>query len=214
MSERQYTELDRFLGGLQRQLSRLAGTSAPATRESPATDKAEGTLNPSERRHAAALMRVNHAGEVSAQALYHGQALTARGEQVRRSMRQAAEEEADHLAWCARRVSELGGRTSLLEPFWYGTSFAIGAAAGLAGDAASLGFVAETERQVVEHLESHLQQLPKGDAKSRAVLEQMRADEAEHGATAMAAGGAELPGLVRRGMRLVSRIMTRGAYWI
>lgn len=157
-------------------------------------------------------MRVNHAGEIAAQALYHGQALTARNEAVRRSLLEAARDETDHLAWCEQRVRELDSRTSLLAPIWYAGSFAIGALAGLAGDRTSLGFVAETEKQVIEHLESHLHELPPDDERSRRIVEQMRADEARHGAEARSAGGRDLPRPVRELMRRTAQVMTRTAY--
>ncbi len=160
----------------------------------------------------AGLMRVNHAGEIAAQGLYQGQAATARLEQVRESMERAAEEENDHLAWCEERLAELGSRPSILNPVWYAGAFTIGAAAGLIGDRWSLGFVAETERQVVRHLDDHLDRLPEGDSRSRAILAQMKIDEQHHGAVAENAGGAALPRPVRHLMGIVSRVMTRGAY--
>jgi ubiquinone biosynthesis monooxygenase Coq7 len=159
-------------------------------------------------------MRVDHAGEIAAQALYHAQALVAREDHVRDAMRRAAEEEVDHLVWCERRLAELGGRTSLLGPLWYAGSFAIGAAAGLCGDRWSLGFVAETERQVVRHLEDHLERLPAGDLKSRAIVARMRDDESRHATAAVESGGAMLPGPVRELMRWCSRVMTGTAYWV
>ncbi len=183
-------------------------------RINPAEQQDDGPLRPNERRHVARLMRVNHSGEVAAQALYHGQALTAKLEQVRETMEKSAAEESDHLAWCEQRLLELGGRRSLLNPFWYAGSFAIGALAGIAGDRWSLGFVAETERQVVQHLDGHLDRLPEHDSRSRAILEQMREDEAEHGETARLAGGEDLPQPIPLLMNAVSTVMTRAAYWI
>lgn len=162
----------------------------------------------------ARLMRVNHAGEVAAQALYHGQALMAKDAATREWLLDAAQEEADHLAWCEQRLTELGSRPSLLNPLWYAGSFAIGAAAAAVSDRVSLGFVAETERQVETHLTDHLERLPDDDARSRVILETMRADEVRHGARAQAAGGIELPAPVRFLMRRASRVMTRTAYWI
>jgi 3-demethoxyubiquinol 3-hydroxylase len=159
-------------------------------------------------------MRVNHSGEVAAQALYQGQALTARLDQVRDKMTEAAQEENDHLAWTEARVRELGGHLSYLNPVWYLGSFLIGAAAGAAGDRWSLGFVAETEHQVVAHLDRHLARLPAQDARSRAILEQMRVDEARHATVALEAGAAALPEPVKRLMGLASQVMTRTAYWI
>ncbi len=159
-------------------------------------------------------MRVNHAGEIAAQALYQGQALTAQLDEVRDTMQQSAQEENDHLAWCESRVHELHEQTSRLAPIWYAGSFAIGALAGIAGDRWSLGFVAETEQQVVEHLERHLDQLPAEDDKSRAIVRQMKQDEAKHGHVAIAAGAAELPEPVRKLMKLISKVMTGTAYWV
>ena len=167
-----------------------------------------------ERRHVAGLMRVNHAGEVAAQGLYQGQAATARLDSVRAAMESAAEEENDHLAWCEQRLTELGSRPSILNPIWYAGAFTIGATAGLIGDRWSLGFVAETERQVVRHLEEHLDRLPMDDERSRAILEQMKIDEEHHGSTAEEAGGAKLPTPIRHLMGVVSKVMTRGAYWL
>ena len=159
-------------------------------------------------------MRVNHVGEVCAQALYQGQALTARSSTAQAALQHAADEETEHLAWTERRIEELGGRRSLLNPLWYAGSFAIGAAAGLLGDRWNLGFLAETERQVVEHLDGHLRQLPPEDEKSRAVIEEMRLDEARHATTALQHGGEPLPAPARAAMRLASKVMTKTAYWI
>lgn len=170
--------------------------------------------HPEDRRLAARLMRVNHAGEVAAQALYHGQALVARDAATREWLLEAAREEADHLAWCEQRLTELGARPSVLQPLWYAGSFAIGAAAAAVGDRVSLGFVAETERQVETHLTDHLARLPQSDARSRAILEAMRADEIVHGARAKQAGGIDLPAPIRALMRLASRVMTHTAYRI
>jgi ubiquinone biosynthesis monooxygenase Coq7 len=180
----------------------------------PAPQAAEPGLSPYEERRAAALMRVNHAGEIAAQALYHGQALVARSEATRELLLKAAREEADHLAWCETRLAELRARPSLLNPLWYVGSLTIGALAALAGDRASLGFVVETERQVEGHLDQHLGRLPPADLRSRAILQAMRSDEAAHGATARAAGGAELPTPVRALMRMTARCMTSAAYWV
>ena len=180
--------------------------------ESPTGDAADDVLDDRERRHSAGLMRVNHAGEVAAQALYHGQSLTARDAATRAAMDRAAREESDHLAWCRARLEELGSAPSRLDPLWYAGSLAIGAGAGLAGDRWSLGFVAETERQVIEHLDDHLSRLPAGDHRSRVLLERMRADEQRHATRAHAAGGAALPRIVRRAMRAASKVMTATAY--
>jgi len=184
-----------------------AAASSPAPAISP-------PLSDSDRRKSAALMRVNHSGEVAAQALYHGQSLISRSDATRDMLLRAAREEADHLAWCETRLKELDSRPSLLNPVWYCGSFAIGALAAAAGDRTSLGFVVETERQVEGHLEEHLARLPADDARSRAILNVMRTDEIGHGATAKAAGAAELPAPVRVLMRQVARVMTTAAYWI
>ncbi len=181
-------------------------------RASPADGLAEGELSTAERGHAAALMRVNHVGEVCAQALYQGQALTARDPEKRRALEQAAREEEDHLAWSADRVQELGGRLSLLNPLWYGGALAMGVAAGLAGDRWNLAFLAETERQVEAHLAGHLEQLSPGDRRTRAVVERMRVEEAGHRETALSLGAAELPEPVKDAMRLAAKVMTTVAY--
>jgi ubiquinone biosynthesis monooxygenase Coq7 len=210
---RHYTPTDRLIGSIDQALRTLFGGNS-ATRPYPAEDIGETVERPAERRRAAALMRVNHSGEVAAQALYQGQAAVATGSSTQSALAEAAREETDHLAWCATRIHELGGRTSLLNPLWYAGSFAIGALAGLAGDRTSLGFVAETERQVVEHLEGHLHRLPLTDARTRAIVQQMSADEARHGHNALTAGGAELPAIARAMMKATARIMTRAAYWV
>jgi ubiquinone biosynthesis monooxygenase Coq7 len=172
------------------------------------------SLDEQQSRHAAGLMRVNHSGEVAAQALYRGQSVTARNHSTREALMQAAREEQDHLAWCETRLSELGAAPSRLNPLWYIGSFAIGLAAGAVSDRVSLGFVAETERQVEGHLEEHLARLPQADARSRRILEAMKEDEIRHGQQATTAGGAALPALVRQAMRMTARVMTRTAYWI
>jgi 3-demethoxyubiquinol 3-hydroxylase len=210
---RQYTLADRVIAPLDQVLRTLFATTASA-RPYPAEGVAETVDRPADRREAAALMRVNHAGEVAAQALYQGQATVAASGATRASLMEAADEETDHLAWCARRIDELGGRTSLLNPLWYAGSFAIGALAGLSGDRTSLGFVAETERQVVEHLEGHLHRLPRADARTRAIIEQMSDDEERHGRNALNAGGAALPPIIGHMMRFTARVMTRTAYWL
>jgi 3-demethoxyubiquinol 3-hydroxylase len=193
---------------------RTVAAANVAARPNPAGQAPESVTEAPARRHAAALMRVNHAGEIAAQALYHGQALTARDPGVRASLLGAARDETDHLAWCEARVRELDSHTSLLAPLWYAGAFAIGAATGLAGDRTSLGFVAETERQVVEHLESHMHELPEGDERSRKIVAQMQDDEARHGSDARNAGGRELPRPVRELMRRAARIMTGTAYHV
>jgi ubiquinone biosynthesis monooxygenase Coq7 len=189
-----------------------SGAAAPAS-EGAAPDAA-APLSEAERRQSRRLMRVNHAGEVAAQALYQGQALTARNSAVAAAMRRSAAEEIDHLSWCQQRLDELQGRTSLLNPLWYAGSFAIGAVAGALGDRTSLSFIAETEKQVESHLSDHLGRLPIADRRSRAVLEQMKHDEIEHGALATSLGGRTLPFPFRMAMRLTSRLMTRGSYWL
>src|SRR5688500_15019262 len=195
--------LDSFIAELDRALRAIAGVH-DGHRPTPAGAAREADLTEDERRHAAALMRVNHVGEVCAQALYQGQALTARDARARATLEQAAREEEDHLAWSAERIRELGGRTSLLNPLWYAGSFAIGAIAGAAGDRWNLGFLAETERQVEEHLSGHLEKLPANDERTRAVVAAMRADEARHRDTALGLGAAALPRPVARAMRLAS----------
>ena len=208
---------DRGLRGIAR-VSRGSESEDPASEnpvsENPAGGIADDVLDDRERRHSAGLMRVNHAGEVAAQALYRGQSLGARDSATRTAMEQAAHEENDHLVWCRMRLEELGARPSRLDPLWYAGSLAIGAAAALAGDRWSLGFVAETERQVVEHLDDHLRRLPDGDRRSRALLGRMRDDEQRHATRARAAGGAALPPVVRYAMRAASKVMTRTAYRI
>jgi len=203
--------LDRAVVAFDRALRAVTGVHQER-RASPAEGVAEGELGLEEREHAAALMRVNHVGEVCAQALYQGQALTARDAATRASLEQAAKEEEDHLAWSADRVRELGGRLSLLNPLWYGGALAMGVAAGLAGDRWNLAFLAETERQVEEHLAGHLAQLSPEDRRTRAVVERMRAEEAKHRETALSLGAAELPSPVRDAMRLAAKVMTTLAY--
>lgn len=189
---------------------------APAVSRRPHPDQGlpEAALSEAEKRHAAGLMRVNHSGEVCAQALYQGQAITARNPEAARALMQAADEETDHLAWCERRIQELGSHTSYLDPLWYTGAFAIGVLAGALGDRWNLGFLAETERQVEGHLDGHLQRLPDNDAKSRAIVEQMKADEIRHAKTAIAHGGAELPLPVKLAMKLSAKVMTQTAYWV
>jgi 3-demethoxyubiquinol 3-hydroxylase len=204
--------LDPLIAALDRG---LRSVFAPARLSRPVPGaRSPAALPEAERRASAALMRVNHAGELAAQALYHGEAFVARSAATRDMLLEAARSESDHLAWCETRLGELGARTSLLNPLWYAASFAIGAVAALAGDRASLGFVAETERQVEGHLDEHLGRLPPSDARSRAILEAMRAEEIAHGAAAAAAGGERLPAPVCALMRQTARVMTGTAYWI
>lgn len=213
-ANRNLTLLDQLLTQADRALRTIAGNNAASTRNSPAQGIEEAELDGGETKHVAGLMRINHTGEVCAQGLYQGQALTAKLEQVRNKMQEASDEEEDHLAWCRGRLKELNSHTSTLNPLFYGASFGIGALAGLAGDKWSLGFVAETEKQVCKHLESHLQKLPSQDEKSKAILEQMKIDEAKHATTATEAGGASLPLPVKLGMTLMSKVMTKTTYHI
>ncbi len=187
---------------------------AHSVREFPDATLAEPSLTESEKKHAAALMRINHSGEICAQALYQGQALTARDPVIQERLQQAAQEETEHLAWTSKRVHDLGGHLSLLNPLWYGGSLALGAVAGLLGDKWNLGFLAETERQVGGHLQSHLDSLPPQDEKSRAVVRQMYVDETGHSEMAKEMGGAELPAPVKLLMRASSKVMTKTTYWI
>lgn len=203
---------DRLLSALNRGLARIAGPVPGTGRPPPGADAVEAAVDDRTRAHIAGLMRINHAGEVAAQALYHGQATVARDPHTRAHLLQAAREEQDHLRWCEQRLRELDDQPSRLQPFWYAGSFAIGALAGLAGDRWSYGFVDETERQVSEHLGEHLAQLPADDARSRAILEQMRVDEERHGREAREAGGRPLPEPIRVLMRQVARVMKFGAY--
>ena len=211
MSQRNLSLIDNLITGLDSALRTLSPNTQPLTREAPHAE-ANLELSEQEKRHAAGLMRVNHSGEVCAQALYQGQALTAKLPEVRKDMEHAAEEEIDHLAWCEERIKDLGGRTSVLNPIWYGLSFGIGATAGLISDKISLGFVAATEEQVCKHLEDHLVSLPEHDNKSRAVVSQMLEDEAKHAHTALEAGGVRFPGPIKAGMSLVSKAMTKTSY--
>lgn len=213
MTQRQYSLIDNCLMQFDRSLRTLIGRPE-SLRPNPAAELAEAELTPPQRRHIAGLMRINHAGEVSAQALYQAQALTARSDTTRKAMQQAALEENDHLAWCEDRIKELGSHTSYLNSFWYLGSFMIGLLAGLAGDGVNLGFVAETERQVVNHLDSHLQKIPAQDAKTQAILTQMRSDEAYHATVAMTEGAIDLPAPIKIMMGFMSKIMTGTAYYI
>jgi ubiquinone biosynthesis monooxygenase Coq7 len=212
MKQRHYTLLDRALISADNALRTVLARTPAAGRTSPGEAEPEANLSETERRHAAGLMRVNHAGEVAAQALYQGQSLGARDNTVAEKMAQAAREEQDHLAWCQQRLDELGSQPSALTPFWYVGSFAIGAIAGAVGDKWSLGFVVETEKQVVDHLDDHLRTLPSTDRKSRRVVEQMKEDELAHATAALRAGAAELPGPARLLMRITSKVMTKTAY--
>lgn len=212
MSFRQPSILDQFIGQADRALRSLTPGNLPVFNASPGDAIAEAELTDREKRHAAGLMRVNHCGEICAQGLYQGQSLTAKLPEVRKEMEHAAEEELDHLAWCEQRLDELNSHTSVLNPLWYGLSFGIGAGAGLVSDKLSLGFVAATEDQVCQHLESHLQKLPEADEKSRTIVEQMVTDEQEHGHRALEAGGYQFPKPVKAVMSLVSKAMTKTSY--
>jgi 3-demethoxyubiquinol 3-hydroxylase len=206
--------LDKIIGAADNALRTLLGGYQVTGRADPSANTAEAELTEQERKHAAGLMRINHCGEVCAQALYQGQAMTAKLPQVRQKMEQAAAEENDHLQWCADRLDKLDSHTSLLNPLWYASSLSIGAIAGKLGDKWSLGFVAETEHQVVKHLQEHLQKLPQSDEKSRQVISQMEEDEMHHANTAIEAGGAELPLPVKMAMKGMAKVMTKTVYWI
>ena len=211
---RRLTAIDRLIEGADTVLRTLSPTASQASRPSPSHNLEDNELSSAERNHIAGLMRVNHTGEVCAQALYQGQALTANLPEVRDDMEQAAAEEVDHLVWCEQRLQQLGSRTSALNPLFYGASFLMGAGAGLLGDRWSLGFVAATEERVCQHLRDHLKQLPEADIKSRRILEQMLEDEQHHGAQALEAGGEDFPEPVKRAMSSLSRLMTETTYRI
>lgn len=211
-NQRHYSPADKLLMQVNSALRTLLPFSGSPYRVSPAKVHEETDLTEQETKHVAGLMRINHTGEVCAQALYQGQALTAKLPEVREAMEKAAEEEIDHLAWCEERVRELGQKPSLLNPLFYGLSFGVGAAAGLISDRLSLGFVAAVEDQVCKHLDEHLGKIPTGDEKSRAILEQMRVDEEKHSTNAIAAGGFKFPMPVKVGMTLLSKVMTKTTY--
>ncbi len=211
---RNYSLIDRLCLGFDQAFRALSNTSKTTGRVNPAVSIQESNMNAEERKHAAALMRINHTGEVCAQALYHGQALASHSSMIKEKMQQAAMEEGDHLAWCKQRVFELGSHTSYLNPLWYAGSFSIGFAAGLVGDKWSLGFLAETEQQVVNHLEKHMSQLAHQDHKSHAILKQMQQDEALHRDDAIKAGANKLPSFIQNMMRIMSRIMVKTTYRI
>jgi ubiquinone biosynthesis monooxygenase Coq7 len=218
VTNRELSPLDRLLAGANNALRTVAAPAGRPARDNPAGTIEESDLSATQKSHAAGLMRVNHAGEVAAQALYKGHATVARDKTVEQQMQSAAAEEFDHLAWCEQRLQELGEKPSRLSPIWYAGAYAIGATSGILGDKWSLGFIAETERQVCAHLDSHLDShldgLPPEDARSRAIVEKMRDEEAEHGENAVQAGAAKLPGPVRTLMRLTAKVMTRAAYWV
>jgi ubiquinone biosynthesis monooxygenase Coq7 len=214
MDVRRLTPLDRLLASANNALRTIAAPAGRPARANPAEHIIDADLDDREKSHAAGLMRVNHAGEVAAQALYQGHAAVARDRSIEDQMQRAADEEFDHLAWCEQRINELGEDVSRLTPFWYAGAFAIGAASGILGDKWSLGFIQETEKQVCAHLDSHLDSLPAQDAKSRAIVEQMRDEEEEHGENAAQAGAAALPAPIKRLMRLTAKVMTKTAYWV
>ncbi len=210
---RRLTRSDAWISTLDHGLKTLAGV-APMSRPTPVAARPDAVLDESQRREAASLMRVNHVGEICAQALYRAQAFSTRNDELRLHLEHAAQEELDHLAWTAERLRDLHDRPSLLNPLWYAGAFAIGTAAGLIGDKVSLGFVVETERQVEAHLDSHLERLPAGDETSRAIVAQMKDEEARHAQEAIARGAVELPAPVKGLMRLAARVMTRTAHYI
>ncbi|MDQ7074079.1 MAG: 2-polyprenyl-3-methyl-6-methoxy-1,4-benzoquinone monooxygenase [Gammaproteobacteria bacterium] len=210
--QRHLTALDQLIINADKGLTTLFGNTRTTGRPYPAEEQQSHDLSASEQQHAAGLMRINHAGEVAAQGLYQGQALTAKLPEVRQQMEHAALEENDHLKWCEQRLQELNSHKSRLSPLWYGGSFSLGALAGLAGDKWSLGFVAETEKQVIKHLDEHFTSLPEKDQRSLAILKQMQEDERQHEQLALESGGAELPWPVRTLMGLTAKIMTRTAY--
>ncbi len=213
-NSRHYSFLDRMIIGINNAAHTLLNNTSKSTRTNPAKNIPETLESTKQKKQSARLMRVNHSGEVCAQALYQGQALTAKSIDIRIKLEQSGLEEYDHLAWCHTRISELNSHTSYLNPFWYAGSFTLGIIAGLAGDKWNLGFIAATENQVVEHLDNHLQKLPSNDLKSHAILQQMRDDEKQHGETAMAAGGVELPQPIQMVMRITSKLMTYSSYWV
>ncbi len=212
MRQRRLSLIDRLISEADTVLRTMTSQGHTAARPSPSEGHDDTELSPEERRHVAGLMRVNHTGEVCAQALYQGQALTAKLPTVREEMQQAAEEEVDHLVWCEQRLQELDSHTSYLNPAWYGLSFALGAVAGAIGDKVSLGFVAATEERVCNHLKEHLQQLPEEDRKSQLILQQMLEDEQRHGDNALQAGGTDFPRPVKDAMSAVAKVMTRSSY--
>lgn len=214
LHKRQYSALDHFLFNIDTGVRTLLGAPETTERKNPAKNQTEAELNDIDKKLSGRLMRINHAGEVAAQGLYQGQALTAKLPDIRQQMVRAAQEENDHLDWCQNRCKELATHVSYLNPVWYMGSLTIGAIAGKAGDKWSLGFVSETEHQVVRHLDSHLTQISAEDNKSRAILEQMKEDELSHAVIAEKAGAAELPAAVKAAMKVMSKVMTHGAYYL
>jgi ubiquinone biosynthesis monooxygenase Coq7 len=214
VAERHYTPLDALIVNLDKGVRTVFGWPRRGGRPSPGQAALDNDASEGDRRVSVGLMRVNHAGEVAAQALYHGQAITASDPVVRDRIAEAAAEENDHLSWCEARLEELGGHTSYLCPLWYLGSFTFGVLAGWAGDRFSLGFVAETERQVVAHLEGHMARLPQGDVRSRGIMEQMKKDESHHATVAVDSGAVDLPISIKRLMRMTAKVMTTTAYWV
>ena len=212
-NHRHYTRTDHLIMGISRTLDTLFAKPVPK-RSYPAKSADQQDMSEQDKLESGRYMRVNHVGEICAQALYQSQALTARDKSISEQMKHAAQEEIDHLSWCEQRIEELGGRKSLLNPIWYTGSFAIGTLAGITGDKWNLGFVAETERQVVHHLEDHLGKLPENDLRSKEIVEKMQQDESRHAEQAVAAGAAELPAPAKLLMKCASKIMTKTAYWI
>ncbi len=211
---RQYSSLDQACLEFDKIIRTLSGKNNSSERDYPAENISHPYLSDKQKKHSAALMRINHAGEVCAQALYHAQAISSHDKKLKEKMQQAALEENDHLAWCNQRLIELNSHTSYLNPFWYAGSFAIGLAAGCAGDKWSLGFVAETEQQVVKHLEKHLNHLPKNDERSFHILQQMKKDEAAHRDHAIQSGAAVLPNFIKKIMKITSAVMVKISYWV
>lgn len=214
MTHRHYTFWDRICLGFDQALRSLADNAKTTGANYPGNGINEQMLDTEQRKQSAALMRINHAGEICAQALYHGQGVVSRSEEVQQKMHVAAIEEGDHLSWCRQRLTELGSHPSYLNPLWYAGSFCIGMVAGMIGDKWSLGFVAETETQVILHLQSHLHTLPANDQRSYAILQQMEADETRHRDEAVDLGANELPSVIRKGMALASKVMVKTAYWV
>jgi len=211
---RNYSFFDKLCLGVDQAVRALTDNVHTTDAIYPAKNVEPSLLNDQEKKHAAALMRINHAGEICAQALYHGQGLVSRTHIIQEKMQQAALEEGDHLAWCKKRIDELGSHTSYLNPLWYAGSFCIGMMAGMVGDQWSLGFVAETERQVVKHLEEQLHLLPANDARSYQILQRMENDEAKHRDEAIASGAKELPEIIKAGMSLTAKFMVKTTYWV
>lgn len=213
-AQRYYTFFDRICLNIDQALRSLTDNTKSTGKAHPAKGVDETHLTDDQRKHSAALMRINHAGEICAQALYHGQGMVSRSEDIQAKMQEAALEEGDHLVWCKNRIDELGSHTSYLNPLWYAGSFCIGMAAGMVGDKWSLGFVVETERQVIKHLESHLKVLPEHDERSYKILVQMEQDEAKHRDEAIAAGANELPAVIKTVMKFTSKVMVKTAYYV